>query len=113
MGLFDFLKRPDINAGVKEYLGKLQMYVEPETGMRFNRFACILLNATKLSDFDPILENLKKYEHTCLAMHEQYFYDDYFAYEPDFAEKVGYAWKKMLDAGFEPILMDELCDLQK
>ena len=83
-----------------------------DNGMYMNRFACILLNATKLSDFDPILNNLKKYEHTCLAMHEQYFYDDYFAYEPDFAEKVGYAWKAMLDAGFEPILMDELVDLQ-
>lgn len=100
------------NEGVDKYLGKLQMYVEPETGIALNRFACILLNATKLSAFDPILENLKKYEHTCLAMHEQYFYDDYFAYEPDFAEKVEYAWKAMIDAGFEPILMDELVDLQ-
>ena len=87
------------NAGVEKYLGKIKMPKEPETGMYLNRFACILLNATKLEDCGPILENLKKHENSCLAMHEQYFYEDYFAYEPDFAEKVGLAWKTLMDAG--------------
>ena len=109
MGNFNHLD----NDGVDKYLGKLQMYVEPETGLSLNRFACILINATKMADCDPILENLKKYEHTCIANHEQYFYEDYFAYEPDYMEKVGHAWKTMIDAGFEPILMDELVDLQE
>lgn len=101
------------NAGVNKYLGKMDMYVEPETGMYMNRFACILLNATRLKDCPPILENLKKYEHVCLANHEQYFYDDYFAYEPDYAEKIELATKTMLEAGYEFISLDDLVDLQK
>lgn len=101
------------NDGVDKYLGKIKMYVEPETGLYMNRFACILLNATRLGDCPPILENLKKYEHVCFANHEQYFYSDYFAYEPDFAEKLDLATKTMLEAGYEFISLDDLVDLQK
>jgi len=101
------------NKGTDEYYGKLPSYADPETGMRYNRFAGITMNAVRLVDFPPILERLSNFENSCIVMHEQYFYDDYFAYEPDFAEKVGFAWKTLLDKGFEPILMDDLVELSK
>ena len=95
-----------------EYFGKLKMYKDPETGMIYNRFAGITMNAVRLCDFPSKFEELVKQEYVGILMHEQYFYDDYFAYEPDFADKVAFACKTLLDAGFEHLSMEELIDFQ-
>ena len=95
-----------------EYFGKLKMYKDPETGMIYNRFAGITMNAVRLVDFPERFENLVKQEYVGILIHEQYFYDDYFAYEPDFADKVAKACEILLGAGFEHISMEDLIDFQ-
>ena len=96
-----------------QYLGKIKLYQDKETGLYYNRFYTILLNATRMCDLDAILERLKDQEHVCIASHEQYFYSDYFAYEPDYADKVAYTLKYLLDKDFTHITLTDLIDLQK
>jgi len=95
-----------------EYFGKIKMYQDPETGMYFNRFAGITMNAVKLSEFPERFENLCKQEYVGILMHEQYFYEDYFAYEPDFAKKVEWATKTLLEKGYKHLSMEELIEYQ-
>ena len=96
-----------------QYLGKINLYHDKETGLYFNRFMSILLNAIRMCELDGILEERCKYEHVCLISHEQYFYSDYFAYEPDYADKVAFTLKYLLDKGFTHITLTDLIDLQK
>ncbi len=95
-----------------DYYGKLKMYKEPETGMYYRMDASITMNCEKLSDFPRLLEELTKHEYAGILIHEQYFYEDYVAYQPDFTEKIELAVKTLLDAGFEHVLLDDLVDFQ-
>lgn len=100
------------NKMADEYLGKIKMYKDPETGMIYNRFAGITMNAIRLADFPERFKAIMDQEHVCFLMHEQYFYDDYFAYEPDFADKVEWAIKTTLENGYKHIRLQDLIDLQ-
>ena len=44
------------------------------------------------------------------ADHEQYFYRDYFAYQPDYVEKIFLAAKLAHEAGRDFIFLEETCD---
>ena len=44
------------------------------------------------------------------ADHEQYFYNDYFAHQPDYVEKILLAAKLAQDAGYGFIFLEETCD---
>lgn len=48
------------------------------------------------------------YEYLGIITHEQYYYPDYYAYQPDVAERVDYAAKLIADAGFEFVTGEEL-----
>jgi len=95
-----------------ERKGKLKMYKDPDTGIYYNRFADITLNAERLCKFKECFEEFLDYEYVGILMHEQYFYEDYFAYEPDFKDKVGSACKILFDAGFEHLSMEDLIKYQ-
>ena len=47
-------------------------------------------------------------EFFCFANHEQYFYPDYFAYQPDDAEKVLAATEYVTKRGYEYFFIEEL-----
>lgn len=55
-------------------------------------------------DIIPALD----YEYLGFLIHEQYYYPDYYAYQPDAAEKVHHAAKLVADAGFEFVTGEEL-----
>lgn len=96
-----------------EYYGKLHFYVDPETGMMYNRFAGVTLNATKLKDLPKVFAGgLLDNELVIPVMHEQYFYKDYYSYEPDYADKIEYAVKTLLENGFEHVSMYDLPRMQ-
>ena len=96
----------------KKYYGKIKMYKDPETGMYYNHFAGTTLNAVKLSDYLELFKTFTDHEYVSVLMHEQYFYEDYFAYEPDFAKKVAFALIYLNAAGYTHISMEDLIDLQ-
>lgn len=55
-------------------------------------------------DIIPALD----YEYLGFLIHEQYYYPDYYAYQPNATEKVHHAAKLIADAGFEFVTGEEL-----
>lgn len=81
---------------------------DEETGMIFRRLdGGPWLNLCKYeeieADFAPILGK----EYIGYMTHEQYFYEDYYAYQPDFAEKLYLAAKIVHENGYRFITADE------
>lgn len=85
-------------------------YVEDEkTGMKFKRLAnSSCLNLTPLDELeDELMEKIDAKFHG-LGTHEQYFYEDYLAYQPDYADKI-YKMGEVLKAnGYEFFFAEEL-----
>lgn len=67
------------------------------------------LNLYSLEEIELKLKELisENHEYIGVATHEQYFYKDYFAYQPDTAEKIYLMSKIMHDAGYRFITADE------
>jgi len=58
-----------------------------------------------------LADELSKYtdnEYISIANHEQYFYSDYYSYQPDYAEKIYTMGKVLADAGYTFMFMEEL-----
>jgi hypothetical protein len=75
----------------------------------FARIA-IVINNVKLEQIVPYLNNVKKTfnpRYLDLMIHEQYYYPDYVAYQPDWKEKVMTAVKWAVDNGYNPGFLKE------
>jgi hypothetical protein len=51
----------------------------------------IIINEVPLNAIDSYMDRISAEQNHCfhyLLIHEQYFYEDYFAYEPDYRERV-------------------------
>ena len=66
------------------------------------------LDRIKREDIAPIVEKIRDYEFVGGATHEQYFYSDYFNFQPDYPDKIHEYAKAMHDAGFDFIFIEEL-----
>jgi hypothetical protein len=78
-------------------------------GIIFTRFS-LVINKVKLEQLVPDFNNLKKKfkpRYIELLIHEQYFYPDYFAYQPDFREKVMTSVKWAVDNGYKTGFLKE------
>ncbi len=92
-----------------QVVGKNFSILDEETGLRFRQLGggpCLNSNTkeeviAKLTEF-----NGREYIGTCV--HEQYFYPDYFAYQPDYAEKVYTLGKTLTDFGYRWITFEEM-----
>lgn len=85
--------------------------LDEETGMHFKRFtnvACINLCDEEYLVND-ILKKVGK-QYLCYATHEQYFYEDYFSYQPDFPAKVLAAARTLYENGYTYFFVEELVD---
>ncbi len=89
--------------------GKNKSVPDEETGLRFKPLSggpC--LNLYSLAEIEERLQQLNGNEYIGVATHEQYFYPDYFAYQPDYPEKV-YLFSKILkENGYRFITADEM-----
>ena len=82
-----------------------------ETGLRFRGLSggpCL-----NLYTLDGVRESLEKligegHEYIGVATHEQYFYEDYYVYQPEYADKIYLAAKMLSDAGYRFVTCDEL-----
>jgi hypothetical protein len=72
----------------------------------------IVLNTLKLKDVVPYLENVKKDPHQSgimeMLIHEQYFYDYYHAYIPEFKEILMTAARWATENGYKPTFLSEV-----
>ncbi len=91
--------------------GENMSLLDEETGLRFRSTSggpCLNTHT-----YDEVVDGLQTLIDNgryfiSMAVHEQYFYEDYFNYQPDYADKV-YVMAKMLDeAGFRWITAEEL-----
>lgn len=88
--------------------GKLKTIKDKELNVSYMPAVQAVLNLIPL---DILEEELSKYTHQeylSVGNHEQYFYSDYYAYQPDYAQKVLTAAKVLHDEGYEFIFMEEL-----
>ncbi len=82
---------------------------DEESGLRFRILGggpCINLNS--LDDIREAAERLKDFEFVGTASHEQYFYPDYYAYQPDYGDKVYLYAQLMHENGFRFVTADEM-----
>lgn len=80
-----------------------------ETGLLFKNFSCgIVHNLSKLDEIREETEGYMGHEYMGWGTHEQYFYPEYFAYQPDYAEKLMIACEVFHQHGFTFIFMEDL-----
>ena len=72
----------------------------------------IVLDATKIENIIPYLDNIKKDPHQSgiieMLIHEQYFYGHYHNYQPEYKEKVIKAAKWATENGYKPAFWSEV-----
>ena len=89
----------------------LKATFDEETGLYFKDFGNgPVLNLYKLDELEEILGQLIGDELVSIGNHEQYFYEDYFAYQPEYADKLLKAAKIMHDNGYEFIFPEAIAD---
>lgn len=89
-------------------LGKFATIKDENIGVSFMTASQAVLN---LIPGELVEEELNKFidqEYISVGNHEQYYYPDYYAYQPDYVEKILTMGRVLKDAGFEFIFMEEL-----
>ena len=75
-------------------------------GMLYANISAVL-NRLTLEQLPERVGALTDLPSVSLMIHEQYFYPDYRAYQPDFEEKITVALQILRDAGFRPSFLEE------
>lgn len=91
-------------------VGTLNSIYDKGTGMKFKKFHLpdLTLNLIPYENIDTVFAPFIGREYIGVCTHEQYFYEDYLAYQPDYAEKVYKMGKILHDNGYEFIFADEM-----
>ena len=92
-------------------LRNFDYHKDEETGLGFRRFSygpC--LNLTPLDEIEGecISKGIEDAEFFGYATHEQYFYPDYYAYQPDYSEKIMRAAEIVHRYGYEYFFIEEI-----
>lgn len=99
-----------LNVEQRRHLSKRAIWRDNKEGITFVRISQVI-NLFQLEQIVPVLEEVKKdprrAEFIELMIHEQYFYPDYQAYQPDFRQKVMTAVKWAVDNGYKPAFLEE------
>ena len=91
--------------------GTMKAVKDPLTGMWFKKLGGgPTVNNNNLDDFQPAYEKRNGDEFIGTGTHEQYFYSDYYAYQPDTEKKILKMAEIMHSMGYEYITADELIE---
>ncbi len=90
------------------YTPTLKTFKDEETGMLFKNYCVTCLNLLSYDDVEPEFAKLADKEYIGICDHEQYFYEDYFAYQPDYAEKIYKMCEMLKKNGFEYMFAEDL-----
>ncbi|MBR5460423.1 MAG: hypothetical protein IKV53_06105 [Clostridia bacterium] len=83
--------------------------VDGETGLCFKELGgAPSLNVATKEEIAEVYPTLVDREFLCYATHEQYFYPDYYAYQPDYPEKLKLAAKIISESGYEYVFGGDL-----
>ncbi|MBP3591240.1 MAG: hypothetical protein J6K14_02030 [Clostridia bacterium] len=93
----------------KALMGSFLAVKDTETGLWFKPLGGgPTVNNSTISDFRPTYESRNGEEFIGTGTHEQYFYSDYFNYQPDTEEKIMEMARVMRELGYTYITADEL-----
>lgn len=67
----------------------------------------LVINSVALGDLLPRISALFSHDAVHVMIHEQYFYEDYRAYQPDFEQKLTRVFTLLCDAGYESRFFEE------
>ena len=83
---------------------------DADTGMCFKKFHLpdLTLNLIPYDRIAAVLEPFLGNEYVGVCTHEQYFYEDYLSYQPDYAEKIYKMGELMHAAGYTFVFADDL-----
>lgn len=85
------------------------VFLDEETGMYYKSLGNgPILNLYNLSELEEVYAPLMNDEYVSTGGHEQYFYEDYFAFQPEYAEKFLKAAEILTRNGYEFIVPEEL-----
>ena len=91
-----------------EIFGTLKTVYNEEFGLPFKRYCSACINLIPLNeienDFAPLIDD----EYIGICDHEQYFYADYLAYQPDYADKIMKMCEILTSNGFEFICGEDI-----
>lgn len=93
-----------------EALGKWTTMRDEATGMRYTVSVSTVLNLTPLEEIEASIGRNIGDEYISIATHEQYFYEDYFAYQPDYAEKLFKMGDILHRNGYRFVFAEELAE---
>lgn len=89
--------------------GNFNYISDRETGINFKTLCnTSALNLNTLDEIDGVFEPVLGKEYIGTMIHEQYFYEDYFAYQPDFDKKIYKMAKILNDNGYEFFFAEEI-----
>ena len=87
----------------------LSMELDEKTGMYFKKFGnAPCLNLTELEDMEREFGKVIHYEYLGICVHEQYYYADYYQYQPDYIAKIYKMCEILRDNGYEYMHGEEL-----
>jgi len=83
-----------------------------DTGMNFKHMFCDApcLNLCTLETLKEDIAQCLGKEYLIFSNHEQYFFKDYLAYQPEYADKIRLMCKTMRDNGYEFILLQDVAE---
>ena len=88
--------------------GKFKAVYDRKTRLLYKKFCnTIFLNQYGLEEIEGELARQADKEHVVFADHEQYFYRDYLAYQPDYAEKIFKAAGYLRRRGYEFVFIED------
>lgn len=90
---------------VKKTLGTI---TDEKTGMKFKVYCSACINLTPYEEIEAEFSALLDNEYIGVCDHEQYFYEDYFAYQPDYADKIYKMCEIVTKNGFEFMFAEDL-----
>ncbi|MBE7010184.1 MAG: hypothetical protein E7418_01690 [Ruminococcaceae bacterium] len=92
--------------------GRLASILDEKTGMRFKKFHLpdLTLNLMEAHEVENLIAPFIGNEYIGVCTHEQYFYEDYMVYQPDYDEKIYKMGAYLKQNGYEFIFAEELAD---
>ena len=82
--------------------------LDEKTGIYMKPLSEITLNLYPLNQLEEIFAPELDWNYVGVCVHEQYFYADYFAYQPDYADKINKMCEILTNAGFTFVCGDEI-----
>lgn len=109
LGLFGSDARPRVSYNVEESIAKKlrRGEIEKDRGVAFAGID-LVVNAVEQEEILPMLTKLLSHDTVRVMIHEQYFYEDYERYQPNFEEKLSIAFDMLCKNGYQSLFFEEM-----